>query len=65
MAVELRKAADQETRACLPSLESLQRYVRGYEAGLHQPGDLYAELYCRAFGLDHDALFGEQPVTTR
>ncbi|GAA1594061.1 hypothetical protein GCM10009678_90270 [Actinomadura kijaniata] len=64
MARNLINAADAKTRAGLPSIESVQRYVRGYEAGNHMPGDLYAELYCRAFGLSHDALFGA-PVRDR
>jgi len=58
MAIHLRNAADEETRAVLPSVENIRRYVRGYEAGEHFPGDLYSELYCRAFGLTHDLLFG-------
>jgi len=57
-AVRLRNAADEETRAALPGVESIQRYVRDYEAGKHFPGDLYAELYCRAFGLTYEYLFG-------
>jgi len=57
-AVRLRTAADEHTRAVLPSVESIQRYVRDYEAGKHFPGDLYSELYCRAFGLTRDELFG-------
>jgi hypothetical protein len=57
-AVHLRDAADEQTRAVLPAVESLQRYVRNYEAGHHFPGDLYAELYCRAYGLTREALFG-------
>lgn len=56
-AVHLRDAADEQTRAALPPLDSIQRYVRTYEAGKHGPGDLYAELYCRAFGLTRSALF--------
>jgi hypothetical protein len=57
-AIRLRNAADDETRAVLPSVESVQRYVRGYEVGKHFPSDLYRELYCRAFGLTHEILFG-------
>jgi hypothetical protein len=41
MAQRLRNAADLETRSYLPSVESIQRYVRSYEAGEHTPGDLY------------------------
>jgi hypothetical protein len=57
-AVRLRKAADSQTQAGLPDVESIQRYVRAYEAGRHFPGDLYGELYCRVFGLTREALFG-------
>jgi hypothetical protein len=57
-AVRLRNAADEQTRVGLPGVESLQRYVRDYETGKHFPGDLYAELYCRAFGLTREYLFG-------
>ena len=56
-AVRLRDAADEQTRASLPPVESIQRYIRAYESGQHAPGDLYAELYCRAFGLTRAALF--------
>jgi len=58
-AARLRAAADEETRAVLPAVSSIQRYIRDYEAGKHFPGDLYAELYCRAFGLTRDVLFGD------
>jgi hypothetical protein len=61
-AIRLRDAADRQTRATLPDVESIQRYVRAYEAGRHFPGDLYAELYCRAFGLTREALFGASSV---
>ena len=57
-AIRLRDAADERTRALLPAIDSIQRYVRDYEAGNHFPGDLYAELYCRAFGLAREVLFG-------
>ncbi|MDB4873254.1 MAG: hypothetical protein JWL97_4258 [Gemmatimonadales bacterium] len=59
MASRLRDAADDETRRHLPPVETLRRYVRWYEAGSHQPGDLYAQLYCRAFGLTHTDLFAQ------
>ncbi|GAA4628685.1 hypothetical protein GCM10023196_046080 [Actinoallomurus vinaceus] len=65
MAVRLVRAADADTRRALPSVESVQRYVRGYEAGDHKPGDLYAQLYCRVFGLSHAALFGDDPAVDR
>ena len=60
-AARLRNAADEHTRALLPPTESIQRYIRDYEAGRHFPGDLYAELYCRVFGLTREALFGKEP----
>ena len=56
-AARLRDAADGRTRARLPSVESITRRVRSFEAGDHAPSDLYAELYCRAFGLAREALF--------
>jgi hypothetical protein len=59
MAVRLRDAADERPRGVLPAIDSIQRYVCDYEAGRHAPGDLYAELYCRAFGLTRVALFGD------
>ena len=58
MAVRLREAADEYTRARLPTVENIARRVRGYEAGDHFPGELYVELYCRAFGLTRDVLLG-------
>lgn len=60
-AARLRAAADEHTRALLPPTESIQRYIRDYEAGRHSPGDTYAELYCRAFGLTREVLFGKEP----
>src|SRR5215470_6618658 len=60
-AARLRAAADEHTRACLPPTESIQRYIRDYEAGRHFPGDTYAELYCRAFWLTREILFGKEP----
>jgi hypothetical protein len=62
-AIRLRDAADEQTRAVLPAIDSIQRYVRDYEAGKHFPGDLYSELYCRAFGLTRETLFGMPPST--
>lgn len=59
MAVRLINAADNRTRSGLPSVESVQRYVRGWENGDHKPSDLYASLYCRVFGLTHETLFEE------
>ncbi|MFC6085708.1 hypothetical protein [Sphaerisporangium aureirubrum] len=51
-------AADERTRAHLPSRESIARRVRTHEAGEHQPDDPYRMLYCRVFGLDETELFG-------
>jgi len=62
MAVRLRDAADEHTRARLPSVENIKRRVRGHESGEHYPGDVYVELYCRAFGLTCEALFGRSPA---
>ncbi len=58
VAIHLRDAADDETRSYLPAVESIQRYVRWHEAAEHRPSDLYAELYCRVYGLSEQALFG-------
>jgi len=55
-AARLRDAADEYTRARLPSVENIQRRVRGHESGANYPSDLYIELYCRAFGLTRAAL---------
>lgn len=60
-AVRLRDAADEYTRARLPSVENIQRRVRGHESGKNYPSDLYIELYCRAFGLTRAALLGPPP----
>ena len=58
-AANLRNAADEYTRVRLPSIENIKRRVRGHESGKNHPGDLYIELYCRAFGLTREALFGK------
>lgn len=58
IAARLRDAADEYTRAQLPSIENIKRRVRCHEAGENYPGGLYIELYCRAFGLTREALFG-------
>ena len=60
-AVRLRDAADEHTRARLPTVENIQRRVRGHESGANYPSDLYIELYCRAFGLTRTALLGPSP----
>jgi hypothetical protein len=58
ISARLRDAADEHTRAQLPSIENIKRRVRCHEAGENYPGGLYIELYCRAFGLTRQALFG-------
>lgn len=63
VAARLRDAADEYTRARLPSIENIKRRVRGHESGESHPGDLYAELYCRVFGLTRQALFGPSSGT--
>jgi hypothetical protein len=57
-AVRLRDAADEYTRARLPSVENIQRRVRGHESGQNHPSDLYIALYCRAFGVTRTVLLG-------
>lgn len=64
LAVRLRDAADNQTRARLPSLASIIRRIVGYEAGHHQPGGIYAELYCRAFEMTKTELFDSEHELT-
>ncbi|GGO09549.1 hypothetical protein GCM10010116_19290 [Microbispora rosea subsp. aerata] len=61
MAARLREVADDRTRERLPTAESLRRMIRSWEAGEHRPGELYAELYSRALGIDAGDLFGTSP----
>ncbi|MCK2214036.1 XRE family transcriptional regulator [Actinomadura sp. ATCC 31491] len=49
LARQLELAADPRTRATLPSRSSIIREVRFHEAGTHQPGPVYAELYRRVW----------------
>jgi hypothetical protein len=63
IAARLRDAADERTRAQLPSIENIKRRVRCHEAGENYPGGLYIELYCRAFGLTREALLGPTSVS--
>lgn len=42
----------------LPERESLVRMIKDWEAGKHQPSDLYRVLYCRVFDMDESDLFG-------
>ncbi|MER7500659.1 helix-turn-helix transcriptional regulator [Nonomuraea pusilla] len=50
----------------LPELASLIRRIRGHETGEHRPDAFYTQLYCAAFGLTEDQLFGTiaKPVPT-
>ncbi|NRQ30643.1 XRE family transcriptional regulator [Nonomuraea sp. NN258] len=45
LARQLELAAGPKTRSMLPSRSSIIREIRFHEAGTHQPGTLYAELY--------------------
>ena len=58
MALRLFRAADEQTRARLPCTEHVVRRIVGYEGDAHRPRDPYAELYCRAFGIPRELLFG-------
>ncbi|MFI6458553.1 transcriptional regulator [Streptosporangium amethystogenes] len=57
MARALTEAADESTRAHLPTRESLIRMIKDWEKGKHQPKDPYRVLYCRAFDLPEAELF--------
>jgi hypothetical protein len=46
----------------LPGRESLVRMIRYWEAGNHQPSDLYRVLYCRVFEMDEADMFGDGQV---
>ncbi|MEV0388738.1 helix-turn-helix transcriptional regulator [Nonomuraea sp. NPDC050643] len=54
LARELTKAADKP----LTELPNLIRRIRGHETGAHRPDAFYTTLYCKAFGLTEDQLFG-------
>ncbi|MGW4796463.1 helix-turn-helix domain-containing protein, partial [Nonomuraea sp. NPDC004297] len=62
LARELTKAADKP----LTELPNLIRRIRGHETGEHRPDAFYTTLYCKAFGLTEDQLFGTviKPVPT-
>ncbi|MGW4421159.1 transcriptional regulator [Streptosporangium sp. NPDC004631] len=63
MARALAEAADERTRAHMPTRESLARMIKDWEAGRHQPKDPYRLLYCRVFDLSEAELFhnGDMP----
>ncbi|MFC5833268.1 XRE family transcriptional regulator [Nonomuraea insulae] len=54
LACELTKASDKP----LTELPNLIRRIRGHETGEHRPDAFYTTLYCKAFGLTEDQLFG-------
>ncbi|MGP3966018.1 helix-turn-helix domain-containing protein [Nonomuraea sp. 3N208] len=54
LARELIKVSDKH----LPELASIIRRIRGHETGEHRPDAFYTKLYCKAFGLTEDQLFG-------
>ncbi|MEZ0076271.1 XRE family transcriptional regulator [Planotetraspora sp. GP83] len=49
LAKQIEQAADDRTRAHLPSRSSIIREIRFHESGSHQPGPVYAELYRRVW----------------
>jgi transcriptional regulator with XRE-family HTH domain len=53
----LRSLADKPDS--LPSVYILIRMIRGWESGRHVPGELYRLLYCKAFAMTEDELFGD------
>lgn len=57
MARRLRDAADGRTRAHLPNLGALVRYIRRWEAGKHGISERYRLLYAQAFGIVDAELF--------
>ncbi|NRQ34299.1 XRE family transcriptional regulator [Nonomuraea sp. NN258] len=54
LARELARVSDKP----LPELPNVVRRIRGHETGAHRPDDFYTQLYCKAFGLTQDQLFG-------
>ncbi|MFC4111078.1 helix-turn-helix domain-containing protein [Nonomuraea zeae] len=62
LAQELARASDKP----LPELPNVIRRIRGHETGEHRPDAFYTQLYCKAFGLTEDQLFGTiiKPVPT-
>jgi transcriptional regulator with XRE-family HTH domain len=56
MAEVLRSVADNSDS--LPSVSLLIGMIRKWEAGLHSPSETYRLLYCKAFQMSEDELFG-------
>ncbi|MGP3965828.1 helix-turn-helix domain-containing protein [Nonomuraea sp. 3N208] len=54
LARELARVSDKP----LPEVDSLIRRIRGHETGEHRPDAFYTRLYCAAFGMAEDQLFG-------
>ncbi|MGW2145610.1 helix-turn-helix domain-containing protein [Nonomuraea bangladeshensis] len=54
LARELARVSDKP----LPEVDSLIRRIRGHETGEHRPDAFYTRLYCAAFDLAEDQLFG-------
>ncbi|MFK4035346.1 helix-turn-helix domain-containing protein [Nonomuraea wenchangensis] len=54
LARELARVADKP----LPEVDSLIRRIRGHETGEHRPDAFYTRLYCIAFDMAEDQLFG-------
>ncbi|WP_326635890.1 hypothetical protein OG884_22645 [Streptosporangium sp. NBC_01755] len=55
----LAEAADESTRAHLPTRESLTRMLRAWESGKHRPNEPYPRLLARAFGVSEEKLFAD------
>lgn len=53
------EAADEHTRAHLPTRESLLRMLKDWESGRRRPRDPYPLLLCRVFDITEAELFGE------
>ncbi|NJP98659.1 helix-turn-helix transcriptional regulator [Nonomuraea sp. FMUSA5-5] len=62
LARELIRVSDEP----LTEVPNLIRRIRGHETGEHRPDAFYTRLYCKAFGLTEDQLFGTviKPVPT-
>ncbi|MFC5820255.1 helix-turn-helix domain-containing protein [Nonomuraea harbinensis] len=54
LARELARVSDKP----LPEVDSLIRRIRGHETGEHRPDAFYTRLYCAAFDVAEDQLFG-------
>ncbi len=59
MAEMLRAAADEPGK--ISSIDMLVRMLRRWECGAHIPSEQYQILYCKAFRVSEDELFGQFP----